>query len=230
MQAFFEGLGLMELTELTIIVRLLLALLFGGLLGLERTRKRRPAGMRTYMLVCTGSTIVMMTGQFMLAFFGGDPGRMPAQIISGVGFLGAGTIMVTRYNRVKGLTTAAGLWVSACMGIAIGIGFYFGALVMLLMLLFVMVFADYMESTYTKRLRRIPMFIIFGNVTDLKPFIAGMREKGVEMNDVETTRSDNKEGIGLFCVLRLPPGADRAGVIQMVENSSGVLFSEVLND
>ena len=230
MQGFFEKLGLMELTELTIIVRLLLALIFGGLLGLERTRKRRPAGMRTYMLVCIGSAVVMMTAQFMLAYFDGDPGRMPAQIISGIGFLGVGTIMVTRYNRVKGLTTAAGLWVAACMGIAIGIGFYFGALVMLLILLFVMVFADYMESTYTKRLRRMTMFIIFGNVTDLKPFIAGMREKGVEINDVETTRSDNKEGIGLFCVLRLPAGVDREGVLKMVESSSGVLFSEELSD
>jgi len=230
LQGFFEKLGLMELTELTIVVRLLLALLFGGLLGLERTRKRRPAGMRTYMLVCIGSAVVMMTAQFMLRFFDGDPGRMPAQIISGIGFLGAGTIMVTRYNRVKGLTTAAGLWVAACMGIALGIGFYFGAIVMLLTLSFVMVFADYLESTYAKRLRRMPLFIIFSNVTDLKPFIAGMKEKGIEMNDVETTGSDNKEGIGLFCVLRLPKGADRESVFKMVEESIGVLFCEELGD
>ena len=230
MQGFFDKLGLMELTEMTIVVRLLLALLFGGLLGLERTRKRRPAGMRTYMLVCIGSAVVMMTAQFMSAYFSGDPGRMPAQIISGIGFLGAGTIMVTRYNRVKGLTTAAGLWVAACMGIALGIGFYFGAIVMLLTLLFVMVFADYLESTYARRLRRMPLFIIFSRVTDLKPFIAGMKEKGIEMNDVETTKSDNKEGIGLFCVLKLPKGADRESVFKMVEDTGGVLFCEELSD
>jgi len=230
MQGIFESLGLMELTDLTIVVRLLMALLFGGLLGLERTRKRRPAGMRTYMVVCIGATVVMMTAQYMLKYFGGDPGRMPAQIISGIGFLGAGTIMVTRFNRVKGLTTAAGLWVAACMGIAIGIGFYFGAFVMLLILLFVMVFADRLENTYTRRLRTMPLYIIFSNVTDLKPFIDKMRENGIITNDAETTKSDNKEGIGFFCVLKLPSIINREAAFKMVEESNGVLFAEELSD
>ena len=146
----------MHLNEATVAVRLLLAVLCSGVLGLERTRKRRPAGLRTYMLVCIGTTVVMMTAQFMTEFFSfekADPGRMPAQVVSGIGFLGAGTIMVTRYYRVKGLTTAAGLWAAACMGLAIGIGFYFGAILTCLVLLAVMTFADRFESSFTRRLR-----------------------------------------------------------------------------
>ena len=86
----------MELSEMTVAVRLLLAVVCSGVLGLERTRKRRAAGLRTYMLVCVGATVVMLTAQFMsVAFAQADLGRMPAQVISGIGFLGAGTIMVT---------------------------------------------------------------------------------------------------------------------------------------
>lgn len=220
----------MELSEVTVVVRLLLSAFFGGMLGIERTRKQRPAGLRTYMLVCVGASVVMMTAQFMSAFYGGDPGRMPAQIICGIGFLGAGTIMVTRYFRVKGLTTAAGLWVSACMGLAIGIGFYFGAFVTFFVLIFIMVFADRMENAYTRRLNKLHLFIIFEDVSDLKPFIHNLRAKGIETSGVETTKSDNKQGIGLFCLLKLPPLFTRKDVLQMVEDSRGVLFTEEIED
>lgn len=230
MQQLIESLGLMDLNEVTIILRLVMSVLFSGILGIERTRKRRPAGLRTYMLVCIGSTVATMTAQFMSELFRADVSRLPAQIVCGIGFLGAGTIMVTRYFRVKGLTTAAGLWVAACMGIAIGIGFYLGAIVTLLILLFVMVYADRLESAYTRKLHRLPLFIIFHDVTDLKPFIDAMREMAIEAVDVETTRSDNKQGIGLFCVLKLPAAMRRDEALRIVEDFSGVLFAEELSD
>ena len=230
MQGFIERLGLMELSELTIIVRVLLAALFSGLLGLERTRKRRPAGMRTYMLVCIGSAVVTITAQFMTTTFVGDPGRMPAQIITGIGFLGAGTIMVTRYNRVKGLTTAAGLWGVACLGIAVGIGFYFCAIITFAVQLFVMGYADKIEHAYTRRLRRLAVFVIFNDVTDIKPFMKKMRDSGIEAFDAETTKSDNKQGIGLFCVLKLPQTLDRKTSMQMVEACKGVLYAEEITE
>ncbi len=230
MQALIEQLGLMELSEVTVLVRLLMSVFFGGMLGIERTRKRRPAGLRTYMLVCIGASVVMMTAQFMSNLYGGDPGRMPAQVICGIGFLGAGTIIVTRYFRVKGLTTAAGLWVSACMGLAIGIGFYFGAIMTFLVLLFVMVYADRMENVYTRRLNKLHLFIIFDDVRNLKPFINDLKEKGIETSGVETTKSDYKQGIGLFCLLKLPASLARADAILMVENTQGVLFTEEIED
>lgn len=124
----FINLELNSIVEIT--VKLLLALLCGGILGIEREHKKRPAGFRTYMLVSLGSALVMMTNQYIWEYYGiGDPTRMGAQVINGIGFLGAGTIIVTGHNRVKGLTTAAGLWTAACIGLAIGIGFYEGAVI-----------------------------------------------------------------------------------------------------
>lgn len=112
------------------LLRTVLAMVFSGILGYEREKKGRPAGFRTYMVVCIGSEIAMMTGIFLSRELGStDPSRIAAQVISGIGFLGAGTILVTRQNQVKGLTTAAGLWADACLGLALGSGFYSGAIV-----------------------------------------------------------------------------------------------------
>ena len=104
---------LREITYLSIALRIVIAVLCGGALGLERGMKNRPAGMRTYMLVCVGSCLIMLTNQYLFQVTqAGDPMRLGAQVVSGIGFLGAGTIVVTRHNRIKGLTTAAGLWAS----------------------------------------------------------------------------------------------------------------------
>ncbi len=224
-----ESRGLLALSEWTILLRLALAVICGGVLGLERTRKRRPAGLRTYMLVCIGAAVSMMTAQFMSQTFGGDPGRLPAQVISGIGFLGAGTIMVTRYYKVKGLTTAAGLWVSACMGLAIGIGFYFGAVVTCLVLIFVMIFADKFENRYTKRLHKLHLYIIFDSIQHLKPFMNDLRAKDIDLSDVETSKSDNKEGIGLFCLLKFPSALTHQEALALVDSYEGILFVEEID-
>ena len=229
MIALCEKWNLLELNEWTILLRLLLAVLCSGVLGLERTRKKRPAGLRTYMLVCIGATVSMMTAQFMMDHFGGDPGRMPAQVISGIGFLGAGTIMVTRYYRVKGLTTAAGLWVAACMGLAIGIGFYFGAIITCLVLIFVMVFADKFENRYTKKLHKLHLYLIFSSISYLKPFMEDLRARGIELSDVETSKSDHKEGIGLFCLLKFPSDLKHDAALELVGSYDGVLFVEEID-
>ncbi|MBQ2929913.1 MAG: MgtC/SapB family protein [Clostridia bacterium] len=100
------------------------------MLGMERGLKQRPAGLRTYMLVCVGACLIMLTNEYVVQVYGsGDPVRMGAQVVSGIGFLGAGTIIVTRHNQIKGLTTAAGLWAAAAVGLATGIGFYEAAIV-----------------------------------------------------------------------------------------------------
>lgn len=118
---------------LSVGLRLAFSLVAGTLIGLDRSMKRRGAGIKTHVLVCLGSALVMMTGQFIQLNYEGtiDVARMGAQVISGVGFLGVGTIIVTGHDQVKGLTTAAGLWACACIGLAIGIGFVDGALLAL---------------------------------------------------------------------------------------------------
>ena len=117
---------LRELTPLSVMFRILVAVLFGGLIGLEREYKRRPAGFRTHILICLGACMTTMTSQFLSFTMGYavDLSRLGAQVVAGIGFIGAGTIIVTRQQRVKGLTTAAGLWSCAILGLTVGAGFF----------------------------------------------------------------------------------------------------------
>lgn len=120
--------GLREVTLASAFVRLTLAVLCGGIIGMERSYKRRPAGFRTHILICIGAAITTLTSQYLylnMHYFT-DMARLGAQVVAGIGFIGAGTIIVTRRQRVKGLTTAAGLWTCAIIGLAFGGGFYEG--------------------------------------------------------------------------------------------------------
>lgn len=111
-----------------VIIRLILALLLGGLIGKERGQLNRPAGIRTHMIVCTSSALIMLLGSFMAVEYPNiDITRLAAQVVSGIGFLGAGAILKDGFS-VRGLTTAATLWVVACIGLAVGGGFYIGAI------------------------------------------------------------------------------------------------------
>lgn len=117
---------------LSMTLRLIAACLLGGVIGYEREHIHRPAGLRTHILVCVGSALVMITSEYIYYQFSTrvnvDPARLGAQVISGIGFLGAGTIIKEGVS-VKGLTTAASLWAVSCVGIAVGIGFYSGAII-----------------------------------------------------------------------------------------------------
>ncbi len=119
------------ISDREVVWRLLLAVLLSGLVGIEREASGRAAGFRTHILVCVGSTLIMLTALHLMELLRGvvavDPGRFAAQVVSGIGFLGAGTIIQIR-DSVKGLTTAASLWTAAGIGLAIGSGFYVGAL------------------------------------------------------------------------------------------------------
>lgn len=122
---------LISSNEAQVVFRILLAVCLGALIGLEREHAHRPAGLRTHILVCVGSCLVMLTSEFIYSYYhqfspNMDIARLGAQVISGVGFLGAGTI-IRNGSSVKGLTTAASIWVVACIGLATGMGFYFGA-------------------------------------------------------------------------------------------------------
>lgn len=121
---------LVDITLLSIIVRILLSTVFAGILGFERERHKQAAGFRTYIIVADASALVMMTNIYISQVVGyTDLVRMPAAVITGLGFLGAGTILVTKNQEVRGLTTAAGLWAVAIIGIAVGSGFYAGGIV-----------------------------------------------------------------------------------------------------
>ena len=122
--------GIRDITTLSTTIRLLIAVLLGGLVGLERSYKNRSAGFRTHILVCVGACVASMTGIYLYLnmHLPTDISRMGAQIVSGLGFIGGGTIIVINNKKIKGLTTAAGLWTCGIIGLAIGAGFYEGAI------------------------------------------------------------------------------------------------------
>ena len=141
--SFFESLknfldGLHDLTGLSMALRLIMATVIGGAIGLERGRHGRAAGMRTHMVVCLGSSICAVLGLYVIGRTGApaDPLRVGAQVISGVGFLGAGTILVRRNSQIVGLTTAAGLWATATIGLVVGAGYFEAAIVATVLVLF----------------------------------------------------------------------------------------------
>ena len=190
--------SLRQLTPLSGSIRLLCAIVFGGLIGLDRERKGRAAGFRTYMLVCMGAALTMMLGQYEYQMVTGpwaeaagelnlktDVSRFGAQVINGIGFLGAGTIIVTGHQKVKGVTTAAGLWASACMGLAIGAGFYECMLfaVPLIMLCFQLL--PRIESYISEYAQDINVYIEFDGMERLDGIFAAVRELNLQVYDVE---------------------------------------------
>ena len=189
---------LRELNSLSVFVRLMLSMTLGGVLGVEREQKRRPAGFRTYVIVCLGSTLVMMTNQYAHLYMGApDPTRIAAQVVSGIGFLGAGTILVTKNNQVRGLTTAAGLWAAAALGLAVGCGFYSGAIMGFLAILIsikVLHTVDYLIY------RKSPVVSLYAEVDDIKSvscLLSYAREHGMALGDLEITKQKQMNGGGI---------------------------------
>lgn len=180
---------LRELTVLSVLLRLLLAALCGGLIGVERGRKRHAAGLRTHAVVCIGAACVMMVNQYITLMFqsGADPARMGAQVISGIGFLGAGTIIITgrqQGQRVKGLTTAAGLWASACMGLAIGIAFYEGAILMFLLLMLVIAALNRLDEIYVKSPASVQLYLELHCELPLSAVLEALNSSGWHMTSL----------------------------------------------
>lgn len=197
-----EGLAyLREMNVASVLLRLTVAMLFGGFIGLERERKRRPAGFRTYMLVCLGAALTMLLSQYesymvthawhetaMEIGLRTDVSRFGAQVINGIGFLGAGTIIVTGRQEVKGLTTAAGLWASACMGLAIGAGFYECVLLGFALIFLAMRLLPAIESLIVENARNMNIYVEFQSLDDVGEIINRIKSQGVQIYEVDIER------------------------------------------
>ncbi len=219
-----------EMNIVSTCARLGLALLLGGILGIERGRKRRPAGLRTYMIVCMASALVMMTGEYLFETLNtGDPARMGAQVISGIGFLGAGTIIITS-KQVKGLTTAAGLWASACLGLAVGAGYYAGAIVCGIFLLVVFSTMSRLDTKLRLNSKQINFFAEFQSMEAVGAFIQMMRDKNYKIYDVEINRSKDTVGdlIGATFWVDLNERVSHVQVIGEFSRFEGVRYMEEL--
>ncbi len=192
---------LRECTLPSVALRLILSMLFGGMLGIERGRKGRAAGFRTYMFVCMGAALTMLLSQYEYLMLNGawndiageigirtDVSRFGAQVINGIGFLGAGTIIVTGKQEVKGLTTAAGLWASACMGLAIGAGFYECVFLAFLLIFLCIRFLPYLETAIVERARNMNIYVEFTSMDDVGKIIGRIKAQNAQIYEVDITR------------------------------------------
>lgn len=221
--------ALRELTMQGIIFRMLLTIVVGGAIGLERGYKNQPVGSRTYMLVSLGACLVMMTNQYIFREFQtGDVSRLGAQVVSGVGFLGAGTILVTRSNQIRGLTTAAGLWSSACIGLAIGIGFYEGAIAVGIALFLIMSVFKKMDNFVQVHSKYMRIYISFVSASAMNQFMEYCREKDIRMIDMELSKSKgNPKGeVVAFVTIKYPQKCRHSEIISRFAGCEGVKYIE----
>ena len=202
----------------SVLLRLTLAVVCGGLIGVNREHKRRPAGFRTYMMVCMGAALSMILGQYedtmlhtlLSGAFGtvGQPTdvtRFGAQVINGIGFLGTGTILITEQREVKGLTTAAGLWATACMGLAIGAGFYEGVFLSFVCIFLSIKVLPFVELFLLSRSRNMNLYVELTSLERLKDFITLTKAIGIQIFDVELDRKRAAGGsVGVVLYLHLP--------------------------
>ena len=219
-----------EVTYLAVALRIFVAVIIGGILGLERGMKNRPAGLRTYMLVCVGACVVMLTNQYIYQVFGsGDPVRMGAQVVSGIGFLGAGTIIVTRRNQIKGLTTAAGLWSAAGVGLALGVGFYEAAIVGTVAVFAVMTLLQRMDNRLHRRSRRLEAYIELSSIS-LGDFLRTMREADIDVSDVQREHEEESaDGVRAYvATLKGKKRQNHTELMERVLAIPGVEFVEEL--
>ena len=211
------------------VFKIALALFCAGVIGLERGRKKRPAGFRTYMVVCVGATLVMMTNEYLCEVYGtGDVARLGAQVINGIGFLGAGTIITTGHNRVKGLTTAAGLWTSACIGLAIGSGYYEGAILGTFAIVIIMVVLHSFDRRLTNNTKAIILYVEFTKMSVMRKIVGFARENDIKVEDVEIEQPNNMMEAKMAAVvtLRLPNKENHLEFLEKVSSLEGVMFVE----
>ena len=206
--------------------RLLLAMLFGGIIGLERGRRRRPAGFRTHILVCMGAALAMCISQYLAITLGQstDISRLGAQVINGIGFLGAGTIVVTGRQQVKGLTTAAGLWASACMGLAIGAGYYECAVLACITIFLTITVLNNVEKLLTSRTKNMNINVTLGAVGQLPGVLDVLRSMNIKIFDVEITnvRDLRVASPSVIIEMKLPRSQPHADIITAVAAIEGV--------
>jgi putative Mg2+ transporter-C (MgtC) family protein len=219
----------MAINDTTILLRLILSIILGGVIGFERGRAGRPAGLRTHILVCLGSTLAIMTNQFIYQTYGvGDPTRMAAQVISGIGFLGAGTIIVTGRHQVKGLTTAAGLWATACMGLAIGIGFYKAAIFGCALIAFATVVLHRLDNNMLVKANVLDIYLEFSKGGSITNVLDKIRQLGISIDSIEIVKPtyDTSSTAAAIMTLRLKSKKVRIDIISQISLIDGVEFVE----
>ena len=221
--------------EISIVARLVLAAFCGGLIGIERETKRRAAGFRTHILTAMGAAMTTLVGQYLLTLeisaaenFVSDPMRLGAQVISGMGFIGAGAIIVTRRKQVKGLTTAAGLWTTAIIGLAAGAGCYLEVTFCTLFIILAELLFSKAEYYLMSNPRIVNVFVDFVDKSALYKINDRINEKRIEIIDAEITKSSEDEGISVIFTLKFPRKTNHGEILNEIAHLESVRMVEEL--
>jgi len=224
---------LKDFNTLTIFIRLMLAAGAGACIGIDREFKNRGAGLRTHALVCLGSALAMVVGQYINITYPlaqSDMSRIGAQVISGVGFLGVGTIIVTGRNEVKGLTTAAGLWVCACMGLAFGIGYVEGALITLLLTIVIFRGLHYVDKRVHKKMKYVNLFIEFRDNEAIRMFFNKLHEEDYYLANFHLSDGNaGSTGPVATVIVKLKSASDKQGFFVWLRDVEEIKFFEEIN-
>ncbi|WP_305131323.1 MgtC/SapB family protein [uncultured Oscillibacter sp.] len=225
MLALFDGLR--DVTIWSVALRMTLAVVCGGIIGIEREYKRRPAGFRTHILICLGAAMTTLTSQYLYLVLGQytDMARLGAQVVAGIGFIGAGTIIVTRRQRVKGLTTAAGLWAAAIIGLALGGGFYEGGLFATLLILIAELFFSRVEYRMLKNAPEVNLYVEYNDNRTMDVLLQEFREHGLKILNMGIIHSKSNEEHNACAIftLRLHKGLDVEQLQQGIQATAGVV-------
>ena len=206
-------------------VRVLLALLCGGLIGIERAGKRRPAGFRTHILICLGAAMTTATSQYMylVMHYPISMSRMGAQVIAGVSFIGAGAIIMTKWQRVRGLTTAAGLWVAAIVGLCCGAGFYEGAAYTTFLVLVAEVFFSKLEFRLLRDIREVNVYVEYTRTACLEEIVTRCHWMGAKIVDLEVTRKNGQDSVSCAVLSLLSQqGMEKEEILRELSHLEGV--------
>lgn len=225
MLPFFDGLRDVSLVSMTL--RMTLAVICGGAIGIEREFKRRPAGFRTHILICLGAAMTTLISQYLYLALGQytDMARLGAQVIAGIGFIGAGTIIVTRRQRVKGLTTAAGLWAAAIIGLSLGAGFYEGGLFATVLIMVAELFFSRLEFRMLENAPEVNLYIEYNGSDTMNVLLREFRERGLKILNMGIIHSHSNEEHNACAIftLRLHKGLDIDVIRQEIRTTPGVV-------
>lgn len=221
-----------DLNTMTTVIRLLLAFIVGTVIGLERSSKNKSAGFRTHTLVCLGAAVAAMTGIFLYTELKlpADISRIGSSVVSGLGFIGAGTIVVTRSQKVKGITTAAGLWTTGVIGLAAGAGFYEAVIICLILVLLVeTLFNDLRENI--KHAPQFDVMLRYYNRNQLDDILRFCKDSGLAISNLQISGNTPLEGETVYsAVISLRGGSDTENrvTVEKINGMEGVIFAEIL--
>ena len=219
---------LRDVTTVSVLFRLFIAVVCGGIIGIEREHKRRPAGFRTHILICLGASMTTLTSQFLFYDMNlyTDIGRLGAQVVAGIGFIGAGAIIVTKRRQVKGLTTAAGLWTCAIIGLAIGAGYYEAAIIATFVIVVAEIFFVKFEYWVIVNSRNLNIYVEYEDNENLDNIIRLIKGYRIVIIDLEITKSGNN-ACAIF-QLQLPKKISHDKIMTAISTADGIVSVEEL--